>query len=281
MPRPKKNKSIEKLKGAVTDGLTDVLSEIYRDAKTRIPAQLDRFEVMAKTRFLEAQKKLLGKTMVILGPPAAGKTTLLRVLQKPEVTGSELESYRKTEIDAVKSFKCRWKLDAGGGEQVEFSFKVKKTSDIGGESYVRENHWGKVIEEVEILVYVFDVKTFLDDADGSYKTRIKEDFDWLLVNSQKPKVNFTLMLVANKADLYCNRLTYAAFEETHQKCLSKFVDELLSSWKAGLRSNIRGVTFLSLTDDILRHFTFDNLMLGFVGDDLRSLYEKSKSLGVE
>lgn len=273
MARAKKNKNLERIK----DGLMDVFGQVYRDFKSAIPAQKDRFMVSAKIKFLEVQRSLLGKTMVILGPPAAGKTTLLRVLQNPEVTGRELQSYRKTEVDEIKSFRCKWKIRVVGEEQIEFCFKVRKTSDVGGESYVRENHWGKAIRDAEILVYVFDVKAFLDDKDGGYKTRIKEDFDWLLVNSQKPKINFALILVANKSDLYCDRTTYPEFENSHKENLAKFADELREMWKAGLRSNIKGVTFLSLTDDILRHLTFDNLMLGFIGDDLRSLYVESRS----
>lgn len=276
MARAKKNKTVEALKA----GAIDVFEEVYRDFKRAIPAQKDRFMVSVKIKFLEAKRRLLGKTMVILGPPAAGKTTLLRVLQSPEVTGSELQSYRKTEVDEIKSFRCKWKLRVIGEEQIEFRFKVRKTSDVGGESYVRENHWGEAIKEAGILVYVFDIKAFLDDKDGSYKARIKEDFDWLLVNSQKPKINFALMLVANKSDLYCDRSTYAEFENSHKHTVEQFAVELRSTWKEGLRSNIKGVTLLSLTDDILRHLTFDNLILGFIGDDLRSLYLESRSPNV-
>ena len=141
--------------------LVDFFSEVYHDAKRTFPAHMGRFKVSAKLKFCEAKEKLFGKTMVILGPPAAGKTTLLRVLQNPEVTGRELRTYRKTEVDAIGSFRCKWKLRVVGEEQVAFSFKVRKTSDVGGESYVRENHWGNAINEAEILVYVFDVQALL------------------------------------------------------------------------------------------------------------------------
>ena len=161
MARAKKNKTVEALKA----GVMDVFAEVYRDFKRAIPAQKDRFMVSVKIKFLEAKRSLFGKTMVILGPPAAGKTTLLRVLQNPDVTGSELQSYRKTEVDEIKSFRCKWKLRVIGEEQIEFRFKVRKTSDVGGESYVRENHWGEAIKEAGILVYVFDIKAFLDDKD--------------------------------------------------------------------------------------------------------------------
>ena len=266
------------MEGAIKDSLTDFFSEIYRDFKTKIPAELERFKVNAKLKFLEAKKRLFGKTMVILGPPEAGKSTLIRVLQNPEIAGKELESYRKTEIDAVKTFNCSWKLDPGNGHQIEFRFKVKKTCDVGGETYLRENHWGTAIKDAEILIYVFDLKKFFDDKDGTYKARIRDDFDWLLINSQKPRVNFALMLVANKADLLCDRSTFANFEDSQKQNFEEFIEELRSGWKLGIRTNIKGLTLLSLTDQLLRHLTFDNLILGFVGEDLRSLYIKSKKM---
>jgi len=258
--------------------LTDFFGEIYRDFKTQIPARVERFKMIASRTFHEAKNKLCGKTIVILGPPESGKTTLLRVLQNPEVAGKELESYRKTEVDEVKTFNCKWKLDPGSGQQIEFRLKVRKTSDVGGEAYLRENHWGSAIKDAEILIYVFDLMRFLDDTTGIYKERIKHDFDWLLVNSQKPKVNFSMMVVANKADLYCDRKSFAAFEEAHRNTFDGFLNELRSGWKPGIRNNIKGLTVLSLTDQILRHFTFDNLVLGFVGESLRSLYMKTKDI---
>ncbi len=261
---------------AIKRGMFEIIGEVYQDIKKEIPAFVKKFRTVAMRKLIEAQKRLLGETMIILGPPAAGKTTLLRVLQNPLISGKDLASYRKTELDEIEAFKCTWKLDVGGEEQIEFAFKVRKTSDVGGESYVRENHWGGAINGAKILVYVFDAKTFLDDLDGSYKARIKEDFDWLLVNSQRPKTNFALLLVANKTDLLCDRYSYEAFERDQKKQFECFVDELRASWKIGFRKNIKGVTLLSLTDDILRQFTLDNLVLGFVGEELRSLFIKSK-----
>ena len=260
-------------RGSGIKEVKDVLLAIYHDIKHLVPAQVERFKELASKKYIEAKKKLAGEKILILGPPASGKTTLLRVLQNPEVEGKELEPYHGTEAEAVKTFNCRWKLDPGSGSQIEFKLKVRKTNDVGGEEVTRKDRWGTAIKDVGILVYLFDIKQFLEDA--SYKKRIKDDFDWLLKNSQKPKINFSLMLVANKVDLYCDRLTFAKFEESQKQTLNDFVDELRNSLKPGIRANVKGIALLSLTDELLRHWTLDNLILGFVGENLKSLYMKA------
>jgi GTPase SAR1 family protein len=278
---PRKTKS--KFRREAERTALDVFRQIYEDFKGEFRDLLPKLRGMLVRRFLAAQKKFYGETVVILGPPAAGKTTLFKVLRDPSISPAALRAYKKTEYsDPQRAFRCKFKLSVTDDHQVPFDFKVRKTNDVGGELYLRDEKWQQAIRGCKLILYVADASRLLSDNSGlhsKYRARILSDFDWLLVNSQLPKANFSVLIAANKIDLLCSGAkAYEAFQDARQSDLDELVAEIRSKWKRGLRKNIRGATFLSLTDERLRTYTLDNVILCFMGGNLRDLYRRTKGV---
>ena len=256
--------------------LAEFLWRLLNVAKEQLPHILN----LIRRPLLQAKKRYSGGTMAILGPPKAGKTTFYQVLRNPQIPTKEIEKYQKTERSEVKSFVCKWKVSVSDDYQVDFKFKVRKTIDIGGEEYIREQHWVDAIKDVSVILYVVDIQSIFN-KDGIVKDeaqdRVMRDFDWLFNNSQLPKANFALILVLNKIDLVCKRDEFDRFYELYGPRADELVNVLRKRWKPALRNNLKGAAFVSLLDVTLRNWTFNDVILHLVGEDLYELYKSGRT----
>ena len=258
--------------GSIIGALTPIIHEVWGTIKDdMLKALLHRLKQVAH----ELQKKYSGETIAVIGPPAAGKTTLLKVLQHPEIADVDLTVYNKTEIEEHERIRVSYKFNIGNGELVPFEFKVRKNSDVGGEEYIRENHWPRVLEGAAIVVYVIDTKVYLDDT-GVYQHRILADFRWLLEKIQVLDNKFKVVLAFNKIDELCDRSGYRKFLEDHASVIGDLRTAILTEWPDELAPHLTGGTFLSLRDRGLRAFTLNSLFGHFVGEDLLMLYKGGK-----
>ena len=266
MARPKSNKAKELV--------IDFLEKVYKDLRDEVIVKLKEKSHKA---LLKAQHRLVGQTIAVIGPPAAGKSTFLKVLKDPHADSSELSSYDKTEVQAVGTFPVDFLLSCGD-QQFRFKLKVRKFTDVGGEEYIRNEAWKQVINEAANVVYILDGQIFFD-GNSDYRKRILADFEWILQNAQRMQPGFKVVLAVNKIDTLCGVGSYRDFASKSQGSLDAFQQEILNIWPPHLAQNLAPAIFLSLLDPTLRAHTLNELMLSFVGESLRKLVEKEGPTG--
>lgn len=256
----------------VTDHFIGFLEMLYKDIREKM---LLRIKHVVHRKLLEAQQRLVGQSIAVLGPPAAGKTTLLKVFKNPNVDEEALGVYQKTEVSPNEAFKVDFMLTLSEGQQFRFHFKVRKNADVGGEEYIRDGSWKDVVRDATVIVYVVDWEELSEHADGEYKRRVRNDFEWILQNTQMLKPGFKVVLVGNKIDRLCTAENFRTFRDEHQPRLNALRGELMSHWPEHLSNNVGPALLISLRSKTLRQFTLNALMLSFVGSDLDALLRES------
>jgi GTPase SAR1 family protein len=252
--------------------LVDFIEKIYVDIRDRVIVKIKQ---QTHKALLIAQHRLVGQTIAVIGPAAAGKSTLLKVLRDPLVDGTELLSYAKTEVQDVGTFPVDFLLSCDN-QQIRFKFKVRKCTDVGGEVYVRNSFWKKVVDGASNIVYIADGQLLLG-GNSEYRKRVLSDFEWILQNVQRMRPGFNVVLALNKIDTLCSAGSYRDFVSEAQESMDAFRQEILNSWPPHLDKNLAPAIFLSLTDATLRAHTLNDLMLSFVGKTLRKLIDDEKA----
>lgn len=103
-----------------------------------------------------------GKTLAVLGMQASGKTQFYRTLQNLEYTG-----YEATSVNEYEGFDIKL---------ADRTIHIKKGKDIGGtEAYIKQ-YYEKMMNDNEVVVFVFDVYTYLNDGTYSRNTNARFDF---------------------------------------------------------------------------------------------------------
>jgi GTPase SAR1 family protein len=222
-----------------------------------------------------ANARYFGSTIAVLGPPAAGKTTLLKLLADSRLPEEALSSYSKTEVDNHPAIVTRFNIGFEPGEELTFQFKVKQNSDVGGEEYIRAQHWTSVIDGAAIIIYLIDSQRIIVDQDQPYRDRIVSDFDWIRDNHQYLQPNFSVVFAFNKIDALCNPESFAAFSASHARFIEALKEDIEKRWPDHLRSHLNGGIFLSLLNKGLRAFTLHALMSCLVGEDLLKLLKET------
>jgi energy-coupling factor transporter ATP-binding protein EcfA2 len=266
MARPKSNKAKELA--------IDFFEKVYKDLRDEVIVKLKEKSHKA---LLKAQHRLIGQTIAVIGPPAAGKSTLLKVLKDLHADSSELSSYDKTEVQAVGTFPVDFLLSCSD-QQFRFKFKVRKFTDVGGEEYIRNEAWKQVINGAASIIYIADGQCFFD-GNSDYRKRVLADFEWILQNAQRMQPGFKVVLAVNKIDTLCDARSYGDFATKSRGSIDAFQQEILNIWPPHLAQNLAPAIFLSLLDPTLRAHTLNELMLSFVGESLRKLVEKEGTPG--
>lgn len=253
---------------AVDNFVYDTLKDVLEFAKKRIVSQ--NWQKLARSIKL-ANKRYSGQAIAILGPPAAGKTTLLKLLANQHTAEDSLAGYSKTEIEKHSAIPAEFKLHLDSAEPIVFRFKIKKNSDVGGEEYVRDQHWKSVIEGAAIVIYMIDSAQIIQEDSNEYRARVVSDFDWIRDNHQSLRVDFSVVIAFNKIDELCAVENYFDFSRENMRYIENLKDDIAKRWPPHLKDHLKGGLFLSVLHPGLRAFTLNALVSCFVGDDLMHL----------
>ncbi len=105
-----------------------------------------------------------GKSIGVLGMPEAGKTQFYKTLKN--------EKYLTHEATATEDYpEFDFKIN-------NKSIKVKPGRDIGGGEHYIFSYYAKFISEKDIIVFVFDVKRYIEDYKYQRDVRDRLDFIW-------------------------------------------------------------------------------------------------------
>lgn len=147
--------------------------------------------------------RLHGKQIAVLGPAAAGKTTLLHVLADPN-TVIDPVTYEKT-TDAVvfdDKITINWKIPLNNDNKETIHLKIRKPKDVGGEISFRDSQdgWIDVCTKSDFIFYLFDSTKYLNGDSTQINNRLKDDFEWIANNAQGFTSGFKIVVFANKID---------------------------------------------------------------------------------
>ncbi len=167
---------------------------------------LETIEKYGETVFLWSSEKyrklkltFRGKTIAIIGPKAAGKSTFLKILQDGNVD-IDINDYTPTQTPVeMKSLKIKYKVPLQEDNQTKsIIFKLRKPRDVGGEASYRDGEeWLSVTENVDFIFYIIDASEY---KEPSMRMRVSEDLNWIAENNQHFAQNFRLVLFANQID---------------------------------------------------------------------------------
>lgn len=268
---------MSKNESGLFDMIEDVLGVLYKDLKKNVLAQIPRYAKRLEKELKLAQRRIQGQRVSLIGPPAVGKTTMLKVLKDREIERAELENYKKTGAgETYGSFSVNWNVPIPDSTQIEYSFKVAAGIDNGGEDYIREGHWLEAIQGSSIIFYLFDFEKFHNiETRQKELDRILKDFDWIGGHVNSLKANFSLVLVGNKLDLLCSSLReFRKIQNDNQTILNELRNETLNCIPKGYHQNIQSPVLMSLFDKQIRNEQFTDLMLSVIGKDLVKLIKE-------
>ncbi|MBE9402049.1 50S ribosome-binding GTPase [Acinetobacter albensis] len=153
------------------------------------------------------KKKVSGKSIVILGQRATGKTTLLNYLLKGEIT------FKHEATIGVKKVKISKK------QLADLGWNVRLNSTQNDYSGVTSNYeqWLKALKNADIFIYLFKTDEWILD-EGSVETQIEKD----IKNIQKDLngKNIPMFIIGTHLDL----LEGIEFDTQEEKI--KLIDEL-------------------------------------------------------
>ena len=107
-----------------------------------------------------------GKSIAILGPQGCGKTSFLRILQaKPY----DEKKDNGTSIEDYDSFKTK----IGDKE-----YTIKSGKDIGGGTDFIRLYYKSMINDTDIVVFMFDINEYFNDTEYQEDVIARMDFVW-------------------------------------------------------------------------------------------------------
>ena len=208
MPRTRKRRSVGEL------------VNLFREIIELVEKYGDKVIKFSKVQIHNINLKFNGKTIAIIGPKAAGKTTFINILSDPNYEVDTMEYTPTQGIEPIKSYNINFKLPLEDGKiSKAIKFKFKKPKDVGGEvSYRDDIEWKEVCEEVDYIFYIFDALDF--STKDEMKKRIFDDIKWITENNQIFNQNFGLIIFANKIDK-------VGIKEEQEKWADEFLKEFV------------------------------------------------------
>lgn len=175
--------------------------KIYYEIKSLIEKYGNKFIDFSKNQINKIKLKFHGKTIAIIGPKAAGKSTFIKILQDSNYDIDVMIYTPTQQAIPMDSFKVEWKMPILDGNKSEsISFKFRKPKDVGGELAYRDNgDWLSVCQDVDYLFYIFDSNEYLKET--KMVNRVESDFIWIAENNQIFGQGFRIIVFANKIDL--------------------------------------------------------------------------------
>jgi len=200
--------------------------------------------------FGDLKKYWSSKTLIVLGPTASGKDSLLNRLQKK----SAVTDHSQTRgVEEVNKYKLSWPID---GNTIEIN--AAPSLNVGGEIDQRERYWKDACEPCDVIFYLVDAEKFKNNKEACLK-RFKDDLKWIVSNSQFFKKDFKLTIILNKIDLIMDDNLP---DEENDKNVSVAISEITEISKKILSiisSRLVGVFPLSTTNDYL--FAVDSVQI--------------------
>ena len=180
--------------------LVQIFDKIYQT----LEKYSGKFFTFTKDKARKIRLRLHGKQIAVLGPVAAGKTSLLNVLMDPKVVIDPM-NYEKTH-DSVPisdgNITIEWKLplDESGQKPETIKMKVRKPKDVGGEESLRDTKegWIDICKGSDFVFYLFDANKY--EPDGKIGKRLHADFEWIANHAQEFAAGFRIVMFANKMD---------------------------------------------------------------------------------
>ena len=232
------------------------LVEIFDRIWQKISKYKDDIIVFTSEIYRIMKLRLYGKSISVIGPVAAGKTTLLNILNNPDVAIDPM-NYEKTTDPNIFAEKIiiEWKLPIDDNEYKKetIKLKIRKPKDVGGEMSIRdsEDGWKDVCINSDFLFYLFDASKFGND--DTTEIRISEDFKWIAEHAQSYAPGFQIVIFANKMDKIdidkrekWIEQEIPKIEKISKKSLGPYLNHLALITPCSLLSNITRTNSISL-----------------------------------
>lgn len=237
--------------------LVKIFQELF-DLIEKYGAQIKTF---TENQYHNLKLKFDGKSIAVIGPKQAGKTTFVNILKNPNY---EVDTMNYTPTQGFESFKStsiRYKIPLSKDKKVQsITFKLKKPKDVGGEESYRDNgEWADVCKESDFLFYIFD--SFEHSQNMKMQDRIIQDLKWIADNNQLFAQSFGIIIFVNKIDRFSSKEYYdkwisdnlSKFEKDVRKALNGFEEHLLlispiSMQSKSTRANVISSALLKVTE---------------------------------
>lgn len=178
------------------------LVQLFREIYEIVKEYSDDIMKFSRVQYRKLKLRYSGKSIAIIGPKAAGKTTFLNILQNPNIEVDTMVYTPTQGSNEIESFQIKYKVpmsDPNGHNNEIINFKMKKPKDVGGEKSYRESgDWESVCRGTDFIFYLFDSYEFSNN--NKMKARVFEDIQWIADNNQIFNQNFGIVMFANKID---------------------------------------------------------------------------------